>query len=527
MFWSYLLKNSFMQKIITVVILVGLSIKSFAQSPQKTFEVSITEQDLKKHLSIIAADSMQGRDTGSEGQKKAAKYIISQISQLGLTPVADMENGQKSYLQNFKLYTAGIKDSYVKINNKKLLSFKDYYPTGMVNVPEERNLETVFVGYGIKSDTRNDYVNKDVKGKAVIYLEGYPNFEKASDWEGSAGSRKKSRLAAEMGASFTFEVSAADAEKFKTLNAERKAILSRFNRMAFEKIDSNKPSKDPNFVVSKDMAADLLGISKRKFGKILAGKIFKTKPSNISIKSEGNSNVVETANIAGFIEGTDRKDEIIVVSAHYDHIGITDKGEINNGADDDGSGTCAVLEIAEAMSQAQKAGNGPRRSILFLWVTGEEKGLLGSQYYTDLAPIFPLANTMVDLNIDMIGRIDEKHKKNENYVYIIGSDKLSSELHTISENANKSSVNFELDYEFNDPNDPNKFYYRSDHYNFAKNKIPVAFYFTGVHEDYHKPGDDVEKIMFPKYTKIVKLVYNTLWDLANRDSKIIVDSNKK
>jgi Zn-dependent M28 family amino/carboxypeptidase len=232
-------------------------------------------------------------------------------------------------------------------------------------------------------------------------------------------------------------------------------------------------------------------------------------------------------NVMGFMEGTDRKDEVIVITAHYDHVGIDKKGEIYNGADDDGSGTCSILELAEAFAKAKAAGNGPRRSILFMTVTGEEKGLLGSRYFTDVDPVIPLKQLVCDLNIDMIGRVDKEHADNDKYVYLIGSDKLSSELHAISEKANKESIDFDLDYTFNDPDDPNRFYYRSDHYNFAKNKIPVIFYFTGVHEDYHRPGDDVEKIMFPKYQQIVRLVFHTAWELANRDERIVVDSNKK
>jgi Zn-dependent M28 family amino/carboxypeptidase len=160
-------------------------------------------------------------------------------------------------------------------------------------------------------------------------------------------------------------------------------------------------------------------------------------------------------------------------------------------------------------------------------VTGEEKGLLGSQYYTDKDPIIPLSKTVCDLNIDMIGRIDKQHEPKEEYVYLIGSDKLSSELHQISEEVNKKYINYDLDYTFNDPKDPNRFYYRSDHYNFAKNKIPVIFYFTGVHEDYHRPGDDVEKILFPKYQQITRLVFQTAWELVNREERIKVDSNKQ
>ena len=183
-----------------------------------------------------------------------------------------------------------------------------------------------------------------------------------------------------------------------------------------------------------------------------------------------------------------------------DHIGIDSNGEVFNGADDDGSGTVAILEIAEAFKKASDEGNGPKRSILFLHVTGEEKGLLGSRYYTE-NPVFPLESTVTDLNIDMIGRVDKKHKGNPNYIYLIGADKLSTELHDISESMNKKYTNIELDYTYNDENDPNRFYYRSDHYNFAKNNIPVIFYFNGVHSDYHAIGDTPDKINYEMLEK--------------------------
>jgi Zn-dependent M28 family amino/carboxypeptidase len=225
------------------------------------------------------------------------------------------------------------------------------------------------------------------------------------------------------------------------------------------------------------------------------------------------------------MEGTDKKEELIVITAHYDHEGIQD-GQIYNGADDDGSGTVAVLEMAEAFAEAKSAGFTPRRSILFMTVTAEEKGLLGSEYYTQ-SPVFPLQSTVVNLNIDMIGRVDKAHEGNADYIYVIGADKLSSELHKINEEANQKYTKLNLDYTYNDPNDPNRFYYRSDHYNFAKNRIPVAFYFNGVHDDYHRPTDDVEKINFQKMEKITRLVFHTAWELANRDQRIVVDSNKQ
>jgi Zn-dependent M28 family amino/carboxypeptidase len=235
---------------------------------------------------------------------------------------------------------------------------------------------------------------------------------------------------------------------------------------------------------------------------------------------------VGTENVLGFIEGTDKKDEIVIITSHLDHIGVSANGQINNGADDDGSGTVAIIELAQAFARAKKAGNGPRRSILFMTVTGEEKGLLGSKFFVE-NPIFPLSKIVCDLNIDMIGRTDEAHEGKPDYIYLIGADKLSSQLHQISEMVNNEHTMLDLDYTFNKPDDPNRFYYRSDHYNFAEKKIPVIFYFRGVHADYHQPGDDIEKIQFDQMEKITRLVFYTAWELANREERILVDSNKK
>ena len=226
-------------------------------------------------------------------------------------------------------------------------------------------------------------------------------------------------------------------------------------------------------------------------------------------------------NVVAFIKGSEKPEEVIVLSAHYDHVGIHD-GEVYNGADDDGSGTVAMLEIAEAFQKAAKDGNGPKRSILFLHVTGEEIGLYGSKYYTE-NPIFPLENTVCNLNTDMIGRIAPEKKDNPNYIYLIGSDKLSQELHDVSEMINKKYSNLELDYTFNDDNDPNRFYYRSDHYNFAKNNVPVIFYFNGVHEDYHKPTDTPDKIEYELMAKRAQLIFQTAWEIANREERITAD----
>ena len=230
----------------------------------------------------------------------------------------------------------------------------------------------------------------------------------------------------------------------------------------------------------------------------------------------------DSENVVAFIKGSEKPDEIVVISAHLDHEGIKD-GKIYNGADDDGSGTVAILEIAQAFQMATKAGKGPKRSILFLHVTGEEKGLLGSKYYTDVAPLFPLVNTVCNLNIDMVGRIDDRHKADPNFVYLIGADKLSTELHQISEAVNKKYTKINLDYKYNDENDPNRFYYRSDHYNFAKNNVPIIFYFNGTHADYHQPSDTPDKINYNLLENRARLVFHTAWEIANMDKRIIAD----
>lgn len=231
-------------------------------------------------------------------------------------------------------------------------------------------------------------------------------------------------------------------------------------------------------------------------------------------------NLPQSENILAFIEGSEKPEEVIVISAHYDHLGMSN-GEIYNGADDDGSGTVAVLEIAKAFQMAKKSGNGPKRSILFLHVTGEEHGLLGSKYYAE-NPVFPMANTVVDLNIDMVGRCDPANC-GKNYVYVIGSEMLSSELKKINVTANDTTTKLELNYKYDDPNDTERLYYRSDHYNFAKNGVPVAFFFDGIHADYHKPTDTPDKIDYVALQKRAQLVFATAWEIANRKDRIVVD----
>lgn len=238
-------------------------------------------------------------------------------------------------------------------------------------------------------------------------------------------------------------------------------------------------------------------------------------------KSYLSDGINSSENVLAYIKGSEFPEEVLIISAHSDHLGIID-GRINPGADDNASGTAAIMEIAEAFKIAESQGSGPKRSILFLHFTGEEEGLYGSRYYTE-HPIFSLNNTIANLNIDMIGRVDKLHAANPNYIYLIGSDRISTELHYISEVANDDFTQLNLDYKYNELDDPNRYYYRSDHYNFAQYGIPVIFYFNGEHEDYHKPSDTADKINYLLLEKRSKLIFATAWYIANSETRLVAE----
>ena len=321
--------------------------------------------------------------------------------------------------------------------------------------------------------------------------------------------------------------------KTSTQKTTSKIVLTQPEKaVEFAKIISATDLKDLLYIIASD---DFEGRSTGEEGQKKAANFIKDFYIQLNIASPYGgqdyfqniptehlkAKIKPSENIVAFIEGSEKPEEIIVISAHYDHLG-TKNGEIYNGADDDGSGTVAVMEIAKAFKNASENGYQPKRSLLFLHVTGEEKGLLGSKYYTNF-PIFPLEKTVTDLNIDMIGRVDTKHEENPNYVYLIGSDKLSKELHQLSEKVNEYYTQLELDYTYNDENEPNRFYYRSDHYNFAKNNIPIIFYFNGTHADYHKATDTPDKINYEILAKRAQLIFYTAWEIANREKRIMAD----
>lgn len=445
---------------------------------------TITDSDLKEHLSVLASDEYEGRETGEKGQKMAAEYIANHFKSLGLEAPVD-----GSYFQSFNLTQSAIGSVYFRKEEDKKIGFEDFIYYSKAETMGEEYINVVM---------GDDEGTQDIDGSYVAYT---------TDKLG--GLQERAEKAKEDGA-LGFIV-------FLTNEDEFSSVLTRFGpylKQAGLTLGDRDNEADKMIIGGKELAAWMFG---KSFEEIKAGD-----KSELIFNADYLDKPVGTENVLGFLKGSEKPDEVLVVTSHYDHVGIIN-GEIHNGADDDGSGTVTVLEIAEAFASAADKKKGPKRSVLFMTVTGEEKGLLGSQYYTDTDPIFPLENTVANLNIDMVGRVDDAHSDNSDYIYLIGSDKLSTELHELSENMNKTYTKLELDYTYNDENDPNRFYYRSDHYNFAKNNVPIIFYFNGTHADYHKPTDTIEKIDFATMEKRAKLIFHTAWEIANREERIKVD----
>lgn len=523
------------------ILIVGVSFSLTAQENTSVTEISpkrtdldlaklaqvIDKDDLKKNLSILASDEYEGRETGTPGQVKSANYIAEQISSYGIKPLAETEN----YQQNITFITETWRVIKLKLNGESRRHLWDFYayPSTNSDQIDIKLDEIIFLGYGIESESYNDYKNADVSGKAILIFDGEPVSKKgksqvtgtdslsvwSTDW------RKKLEVAKAKGVEAVFIIDRAFQKNIPTV---RKTVLNKALRIGTgENAKERFPS---NFFLTSTMAKEIFG---KKYKKILkARKRMNKRGKSRDIKIECDIQFTQQkkvrsldgSNVLAFVEGTDPelKEEVIVVSAHYDHLGKRGTA-IYYGADDNGSGTVTVLEICQAFSEAKAAGHGPKRSVLFLWVSGEEKGLLGSDYYSEF-PIIPLENTIANLNIDMIGRVDKKHADNPDYVYLIGSDRISTDLHLLSEAMNEKYTQFDLDYTYNDENDPNRYYYRSDHYNFAKRGIPVIFYFSGVHQDYHRTSDTVDKINFERMEKIGRMVFYTAWELANQKMTI-------
>lgn len=479
----------------------------YAQAPQQEYAELITPADLRQNLSILASDALEGRETGTRGQKMAAAFISYHFQDIGLKPPV---NG--SFYQSFELYQTFPGPAYVQVNGAQFRNFEDVIYVGNGSTGNEVTLPVIFAGKGSTAD----YQRVDVAGKAVLLMPG-----ERGDY------RAKVSLARANNAKMVFILYSQSKDDFSDYASRLRRYFSD-GRLSLEK-PGTEDADAGYFFVAPAVAEKMFNTSLEKLSAYASDskKLLKKVPeAKIAYKTSVETKTVKTENVLGYLEGTDKKDEVIVISAHYDHIGKKDGGDgdlINNGADDDGSGTVTVMQLAKVFAQARKDGKGPRRSMLFLTVTGEEEGLLGSEYYTT-HPVFPLESTVVDLNIDMVGRRDEQHRDSPPYVYVIGADKLSSELNRISESMNQKYSHLIFDYTYNDPGHPDRLYYRSDHWNFAQHNIPIIFYFDGIHEDYHMPSDEVQKIEFDLLAARAKCVFYTAWEIANRDERIMPDA---
>jgi hypothetical protein len=473
-----------------VLVLALSTIQGFAQKIAKPdpYAKTITPADLKERLYIVAGPEMEGRRTATEGQRKAAAYIESQFKALGLQP----GNGS-SYQMYYNVYQDSLTGAALEVNGKSFQMDQDFNAS-VNNIPATmRFSEVVYVG----ANSLDSLKNANLAGRAVMIVGGLPQGFRGQGG-GIYGTLMSKGVAAIISVANNYpRTTPAGRTGFETTSLFRRSVTPQ------------------QFTVSEDVATAIMG-SDYDNVKSNASAI-KTYDADILLDVQKTTVAKQSSNVIGVLPGTDLKDEYLVISAHYDHLGLRN-GAIYYGADDDGSGTVSVLEIAQAFAKAKADGKGPRRTIVFLANSGEEEGLWGSDYYTS-HPAFPLEKTTANLNIDMIGRTDSSRKVGDslNYVYVVGDDKLSTDLRTISEGVNKKYLKMELDYKFNDPNDRNRIYFRSDHYNFAKHGVPIIFYYDGMlGADYHRPTDTPDKINYNLLAKRAQLVFYTAWEMANR-----------
>jgi hypothetical protein len=512
------------------------------------YAARITPAELKQDLSLLASDAYEGRGTGQKGQKMAADYLAKAFKAAGLT--GPVPNSANPYFQRFMLHRVGVdSSSSIQIGSRTFVLNKDFYVILRDPAAASATIQPTFVGYGISTPAYADFAASapDLQHKDLVVLLGEPQTKAGQPLLGKNGQPSPYGLSgiAEMGERSPALRSLAPRSTFRIMPSAA----------AFAKVPQDYPflfGQGPDdqisfpgeqepvptgtstnvFFISPEMGAALLGttpagLAQYQQAVAAAGKPVAPafKPGPVELRVRNRAGDFTTENVLGYLEGSDKKDEVLVLSAHYDHIGRKN-GVVYNGADDDGSGTVSVLAMARAFALAKKDGHGPRRSLLFLANVGEEVSLLGSRYYTD-HPVFPLANTVALLHLDMVGRVDSAHQSKGDYLYLIGDNWLSTDLHMLSEATNQQYHPLALDYKYNSIADPAHLYSRSDHYNFSKHQVPVIFYASGFHADYHQPTDDVATIDFPAMTRRGQAIFHMAWAVANRDQRPVVDAQHR
>ncbi len=502
-----------------IILLIPLTL-SLAQAPRIPKEAKVGYQtisaaSLSARLHFIASPELEGRETTFRGQKVAARYIASEFQRIGLKPVGD----SASYFQRFDVEVTRIRDdATIAVSNKTgtaTFPFRKEF-LALSGKDAEISGPGLFIGY---MDTNVDSML--TKGRIIVAFPGrkddardaaVPAMRRIGFIRQFPGSLATIVVADDTGAVSIERLTSRFSSQLERGSMRVIGLEARGLRMGFGfPILASRRLADAIVSETGHTIAQLREIA-------LEDPSFKPTLLNqttVTIDAKNEKEIKTTENVVGLLEGSDPKlkEEVVVFSGHFDHVGVGANGRIYPGADDDGTGTVAVIELAQAFAANPVR---PKRSLLFLTVVGEEKGLWGSEWYVK-HPIVPLEKTVTDLNIDMIGRTDEKYDKlkTSNYVYVIGSDKISTQLDSVLQLSNKESENIILDYRYNDDKDPEQFYRRSDHYNFARNGVPIVFLFTGVHADYHQPTDTVDKILFERMARIVRMIYHTGWSVAN------------
>jgi hypothetical protein len=544
-----------MRRLITALLLTSLLVVTFpvsyAQKTDKTKKAAapalptaqrgvdtITAAQMRDYLTFIASDEMEGRDTPSRGLDTTAKFIAMNLTRWGFKPGGD--NG--SFLQRIDLRRDRIDGAQtrVELNGRVLTAGTDYLPVaGSGNISGQ----LVYAGSGwfVKSKEIDAYKGIDATGKIAVIF-GSPNAPPRGVTRADFGKQGEdymnpSDYARKVGAVGLIYIP--DYQYLAAWERNRQRLMERGTTVV-AKFQTQTSAPLPSIVVTPEVASSILvgeksnatAIFNASYGPSLPPAFELNPAKKISVGISARTETIPTQNVVAIWEGSDPvlKDEYVAIGAHYDHVGICAPGAadpICNGADDDGSGTTAILSMAEALA---KAPTKPKRSVIFVWHCGEEKGLWGSRYFTEY-PTIPLDHVVAQLNIDMIGRSKKEGDTNPrnkdltgpNDVYLIGSTMMSTELGELVLAVNKSYLNIGYDTRYDDPADPNRFFYRSDHFNYARKGIPIIFFFDGVHEDYHQAGDSPDKIDYEKMEKITRTVYMTLWEVANRATRVKVD----
>jgi hypothetical protein len=502
---------------------------------------SISANQLRNYLTFIASDEMEGRDTPSRGLDTTAKFLAMNLTSWGFQPTGD----DGTFFQRIELRRdrADSGQTKVEINGRVLTAGTDYLPAGgSGNVSGQ----LVFAGNGwfIKSKEIDAYKGVDPAGKIAVIF-GTPNMSPRGVARADFGKPGEgdfmgpSEYARSKGVVGLIYVP--DFQYLANWQRTRQRIMERGSTVVAKFQTQTTSTPLPSIVISPEVAQSIFAgerqsasnIFNASYGNTLPGAFVMNDTKKVTMNVASNTETVPTQNVVAVWEGSDPllKAEYIALGAHYDHVGSgcppVGADTICNGADDDGSGTTALLGMAEALA---KAPTRPKRSVLFVWHCGEEKGLWGSRYFTEY-PTVPLNQIVAQINIDMIGRSKKEGDTNPrnseltgpDAVYVIGSTMMSTELGELVNAVNKSYLNLGFDTRYDDPGDPNRFFYRSDHFNYARKGIPIIFFFDGVHEDYHRAGDSPDKIDYQKMEKVTRTVYMAVWEIANRAARLKVD----